>query len=194
MKAIEKRREIQSHFVELLDAVKSVERDILFQVEENDRQLVDWTTLLEKNCLADEPLPVTEVALDLDEFFLSELVTFVGHPRPDGTLETLKRKVEETAQDYAKKLDDITAKASEIEEQRKMRISVRMSDPSRNENVVPVGDVLCDGFVTDGLERNLTLGPIDKASLLLLSHIVFTLHKHKNSHLAAGVKKEVASN
>lgn len=179
--AIEKRKEIQAHFVELLDAIRSVEKDILSELTENDQQLVDWSTLLEKNCMADEPLPVTEVAIDLDEYFLSELFTFVGHSRPNGTLEALKRKVEETALDYAKKLDDITAKALEIEEQRKMRISVRMSDPGHNDNVVPIGDILCDGFVTDGLNQNRTLGPIDKASLLLLSHIVFTLHKHKHN-------------
>ncbi len=183
--AIEKRKDIQSHFIELLDAIKSVERDIVADVKENDRQLADWSALLEKNCCMaddDEPLiPVTEVAIDLDEYFLSELFTRVGHSRPDGTLEALKRKVEATALDYAQKLDDITAKASEIEEQRKMRISVRMSDPSRNNNAVPIGDVLCDGFVTDGLAGDRTLGPIEKASLLILSHIVFTLHKHKHS-------------
>lgn len=179
--AIEKRKEIRSHFSELLEAVKSVEKDILFQVEENDHQLADWTTLMERNCLAEEPLPLTAAALDLDEYFLSELVTFVGHSRPDGTLETLKRKVEDTALDYAAKLNDITTKAREIEDQRKMRICVRMSDPSHNENVMPIGDVLCDGYVTDGLAQDLTLGPLEKASLLLLSHIVFTLHKHKNN-------------
>ena len=187
MMAIEKRKEIQAHFLELLDAVRSVRRDILVEVEENDRQLADWSNLLEKNCLADEPLPVSEVALDLDEYFLSELVTFIGHSRPDGTLETLKKKVEETALDYAKKLDEITAKASEIEEQRKVRISVRMSDPSRNESVVPICDVLCDGFVTDGLAEDMTLGPIDKALLLLMSHLIFTLHKHKHGSLTAAL-------
>ena len=178
--AIEKRTEIQAHFMELLDAVGSVQRDISIEMEENDRQLVDWSNLLEKNCLADEPMPVTVVALDLDEYFLSELVTFVGHSKPNGTLEALKTKMEKTALDYAKKLNDITTKASEIEEQRKLRISVRMSDPSRNESVVPIGDVLCDGFVTGGLSENPTLGLIEKATLLLLSHIVFTLHKHKH--------------
>lgn len=178
--AIEKRKEIRSHFAELLDAVKSVEEDILFEVGENDHQLTDWTALLEKNCMTEEPLlPLTAAALDLDEYFLSELVTFVGHSRPDGTLETLKRKIEETALDYATKLKDITNKASKIEEQRKMRICVRLSDPSRNENVVPIGNVLCDGFVTNGLVNEISIGPIGKASLLLLSHIVFTLHKHK---------------
>ena len=69
--AIEKRKEIQAHFLELLDAVRSVQSDISIEVEENDRQLVDWSNLLEKNCLADEPPPVTVVALDLDEYFLS---------------------------------------------------------------------------------------------------------------------------
>ena len=48
---------------------------------------------------------------------------------------------------------------------------------------MPIGDVLCDGFVTDGLAENPTLGLIEKATLLLLSHIVFMLHKHtKHSH------------
>ena len=181
--AIEKRKEIQAHFQEVLDAVWSVQRDISIELEENDRQLADWSNLLEKKCLADEPLPITAVTKDLDEYFLSELVTFVGHSKLDGTLETLKAKVEKTALDYTNKLNDITAKASEIEEQRKLRISVRMSDPSHNESVMPIGDVLCDGFVTDGLAENPTLGLIEKATLLLLSHIVFMLHKHmKHSH------------
>lgn len=177
--AIEKRKEIRSHFNELLQAVKRVHDDIMLQVEENDLQLDDWTNLMEKNCLAEQPLPLTAAALDLDEYFLSELVTFVGHTRPNGTLETLKKKVEETALDYASKLKEITTIAKEIEEQRKMRICVRLSDPNRNENVVPIGDILCDGFVTDDLGKDVKLGPIEKASLLLLSHIVFTLHKQK---------------
>lgn len=179
--AISKRKEIKSHFAELLQAVKKVENSILLQAEENEHQLADWTTLMEKNCLAEEPLPSNAAVLDLDEYFLSELVTFVGHTRPDGTLETLKQKVEKTALDYAAKLQEITTIAQEIENQRKMRICVRLSDPSHNENVVPIGDILCDGFVTDDLPKEETLDSIEKASLLLVSHIVFTLHKNRNS-------------
>jgi molecular chaperone GrpE (heat shock protein) len=54
MKAIEERKKIRIHYTELLDAIQSIERDVQSKLDENEKQLADWTTLSENNFLVVE--------------------------------------------------------------------------------------------------------------------------------------------
>jgi molecular chaperone GrpE (heat shock protein) len=54
MKAIEERKKIRIHNTELLDAIESIERDVQSKLDENEKQLADWTTLSENNFLVVE--------------------------------------------------------------------------------------------------------------------------------------------
>jgi hypothetical protein len=187
MKAIEERKKIKIHYTELLDAIHSIESDIQSKLDENEKQLADWTTLSENNFLVVEqrqgsPVPNgTESnpgSIDADDFF--QLITSVGSSGKEKiTLETWKMTVEKTSQEYDKIITKITAEKTDIEEQRKMRISVRMSDPSKKDTAQPIGEILCEGFVMDEWEGSESVTDIEKNFLLLLSHIVFTLHNQR---------------
>lgn len=187
MKVIEERKKIKIHYTELLGAIQSIESDIQSKLDENEKQLADWTTLSENNFLVVEqrqgsPVPNgTESnpgSIDADDFF--QLITSVGTSGKERiTLETWKMTVEKTSQEYDQKIAKITAEKTDIEEQRKMRISVRMCDPSKKDTAQPIGEILCEGFVMDELEGSESVTDIEKNFLLLLSHIVFTLHKQR---------------
>jgi hypothetical protein len=195
MKAIEERKKIKLHYAELLDAIKCIESDIHSKLDENEKQLADWTELSENNFLVVEQrqhqgspavpngTQSNTGSIDADDFF--QLISSAGNNsgKERITLETWKTTVEKTSQEYDQKIAKITAEKTDIEEQRKMRISVRMCDPSKKDTAQPIGEILCEGFVVNELEASESVSDIEEKFLLLLSHIVYTLHKQRKPDL-----------
>ncbi|EFX62038.1 hypothetical protein DAPPUDRAFT_120608 [Daphnia pulex] len=183
MKAIEERKKIKLHYAELLDAIKCIESDIHSKLDENEKQLADWMALSENNFLVVEQRHQGSPAvpngtesntgsIDADDFFQLSF-----------RRRTWKTTVEKTSQEYDQKIAKITAEKTDIEEQRKMRISVRMCDPSKKDTAQPIGEILCEGFVVNELEASESVSDIEENFLLLLSHIVYTLHKQRKPDL-----------
>ena len=168
--AIEKRKEIAMHYKEMLQSIKTVEKDIQSQLEKNDRSLTEWTNFYKK--IDPVPTPSTK-----DEAPLSELAAFATI---SGSEVKLEKIVKEYSQDYNRKLIDVNAEVSDIFETKKMKISVHLSDPL-NKNEVPISNLLSSGFIPESLDKNKKLGPVEKASLALLSYVVFILRKHKDT-------------
>ncbi|EFX75311.1 hypothetical protein DAPPUDRAFT_250648 [Daphnia pulex] len=149
MKAIEERKKIKLHYAELLDAIKCIESDIHSKLDENEKQLADWMALSENNFLVVEQRHQGSPAvpngtesntgsIDADDFFQLSF--------------RRRTTVEKTSQEYDQKIAKITAEKTDIEEQRKMRIYVRMCDPSKKDTAQPIGEILCEGFVVNELE------------------------------------------
>jgi len=94
--AVKKEKDFQSYLAKILQALKSLETDILKLDEESKSKLIEMTSLMESRFLS------TRSKEEENDAFLSELFSLGNSSQ---TLETLKKKMEESFQEIESKLN-----------------------------------------------------------------------------------------
>ncbi|XP_057376808.1 uncharacterized protein LOC130698043 [Daphnia carinata] len=174
--AIEKRREIQTHFQQLSQSLKLVLHEVTVQEEQNDLCLVEMISELEANSpqLKSRPLSSEMISGEDDQDpILSEIMSVVNGSKPEDSFEILREKMKKTLHLYESKLAESVALSKSITYQRKSNISVWLTDSK--DQVIPTWDLLETGFNTYW-PNDTSLSPT-KRDFLLLSHIVFSIQK-----------------
>ncbi|KAI9563447.1 hypothetical protein GHT06_010910 [Daphnia sinensis] len=174
--AIEKRKEIQTHFQQLSESLQLVLHEVSVQEEQNNILLVEMISQLEANSphlqshlLSSGMIP----GQDNQDPLLSELMSVVDGSKPEDSFEILKEKMKKTLQCYESKLAEAVAMAKSITYQKKSKIAVWLTDS--NGQAIPTWDLLESGFNTYW-PNDTSLSPT-KRDFLLLSHIVFSIQK-----------------
>ncbi|KAK4026478.1 hypothetical protein OUZ56_015474 [Daphnia magna] len=174
--AIEKRKEIQTHFQQLSQSLKLVLHEVTVQEDQNNLLLVEMISQLEANSpQLRSRLSSSEMITGQDDQdpILSELMSVVDGSKPEDSFEILKEKMKKTLQSYESKLAEAVAMAKSIMYQKKSIISVWLTDS--NNQAIPTWDLLESGFNTYW-PNDTCLSPT-KRDFLLLSHIVFSIQK-----------------
>lgn len=174
--AIEKRKEIQTHFQQLSQSLKLVLHEVTVQEDQNNLLLVEMISQLEANSpQLRSRLSSSEMITGQDDQdpILSELMSVVDGSKPEDSFEILKEKMKKTLQSYESKLAEAVAMAKSITYQKKSIISVWLTDS--NNQAIPTWDLLESGFNTYW-PNDTCLSPT-KRDFLLLSHIVFSIQK-----------------
>lgn len=179
--AIQKRKEIQEHLDFLIKSLTATMEEIQEFQDENNLIMTEMVSTLEGNVLMPGP---AEAGNETKDFFLSELLSIVGDSKQDDTAETLKVKLNKSAELCEQNLLKATASASEYELCKKMRITVNLYD--EEDRRIPTCSWFDDGFRllkkngSDGLNN---AGALVRQDLILLSHVVFSLLRKKKVNL-----------
>jgi hypothetical protein len=177
--AIEKRKEVQKHLHQISQCLNLVLHEVTQQEEKNNILLVEMISLLEASSLRLHPPLNPEISGGQDQDpLLSELISLVDGSNPEDSFSTLKEKMKNSLQSCEGKLADAVAAAKTIQNQKKSRISVWLTDPHNQE--IPTWDLLENGFNT--FWPNETSLTPTKRDFLLLSHIVFSIQKRGVKH------------
>jgi cell fate (sporulation/competence/biofilm development) regulator YlbF (YheA/YmcA/DUF963 family) len=181
--AIEKRKEVQTHLDQLSQCLKLVLHEVNLQEETNNILLVEMISELEASspCLHQPLNP--EIPQDEDPL-LSELISLVDDSNPQDSFDTLKEKMKKSLLSCERKLADAVTVVKSLQYQKNSKISVWLTDP-RNQSI-PTFDWLEKGFTTYW-PSDTSLSPT-KRDFLLLSHIVFSIHKR-----GAKLNKQITS-
>ena len=167
--AIEKRREVQNYLSQVAKALKMIAAEVDSLEEENNVLLTELVSLLEGHHHSAEQ--------QQDEPCLSELMGLLDDCSSQDTIETLRQKLASKYQpQYEDKLALTAARSTELEKQRKTKITVTLLDESNNPFLVC--DTLKEGikWPVDATETSA------QRELLLLSHLIFSLNSHQ-THL-----------
>ncbi len=170
--AIEKRKEIQAHLTQVSLSLTMALNEVKKQEEINNLRLVEMVSQLEGSSPHLRPVSKNQTEGQEDPF-LMELISLVDDAKPEDSIETLKEKMSKSVQSCERKLSLATDMAKELKDQKKSRISVRVTD-DKNKSV-PTWELLESGFNTYW-PGDTSLTPT-KRDFLLLSHIVFSIQK-----------------
>lgn len=176
--AIEKRKEIQAYLTQLSLSLNMALAEVNQQEDENNTQLMEMVSLLESSSShLNSIVPAQKISRGHEDPLLSELISFVDDSKPEDSLETLKEKMKKSIKVSEQRLATATAMASKLQNQKKSKISIRVTD-SKN-NPVPMWDLLTSGFnIYWAGETSLTP---TRRDFMLLSYIVFSIQKRGQS-------------
>jgi hypothetical protein len=162
--AIEMRKEISSYLSLVLDSVKNTEKEIVGQIEENDRFLTDLVSLYEEGNRKTSDESSREASNVSD---LLELQSLVNSCQvmccPDDTEETIKAKISESVEQSREKFMLSSGKVNELRKWKRARFAFQAYD---SDSVHPL--------FNSSLKIDWTAAPfsLKDLNLLLLSHLI----------------------
>ena len=175
--AIEERKQIQEQLALILKSIRHSEEEIMKLQDENNIQMIQMVSLLEKSgstAGGAQDVPAKK------ELFFSQLMSIVEGSTVEDNVDTLKRKMEKSIELYDEKQCESIAINSEYKLRKKIKIAVHLFD--ENDRRIQTVPFLENGFRFQPLSPSLSGSEIQQDSILV-SHAVFSLLKHQKIEL-----------
>jgi hypothetical protein len=176
--AIEERKKVHEQLAVILKSIQYSEEEIKKLQDENNIQMIQMVSLLEKNgstAGGAQDVPAKK------ELFFSQLMSIVEDSTTEDNVDTLKRKMEKSIELYDEKQCESMAISSDYQFRKKVKIAIHLFD--ENDWRIPTVPWLENGFRFQPLSPSLTAGSEIHQDSLLVSHAVFSLLKHQKIEL-----------